>query len=155
RENAPRNAKLVELSSAHHAGTVARKIQHEPTAGAVAEIQGLYGPFSFPEKLLQKIWLRRDFDSSSARLIDGRSIEVIHPGKWNLLGGPDFRGARLRMGDAPPITGDVELHLHASDWVAHAHAADRAYDGVVLHVVLFPPPRDHVTRRADGSELPV
>ena len=50
---------LVELSSAHDFGVVVRIEQNQPAVGAVAEIQGLYGPFSFPEKLLQKIWLRR------------------------------------------------------------------------------------------------
>lgn len=155
RENALRNAKLVELSSAAHAGIVARKTQHQSAPGGVAEIQGLYGPFSFPEKLFQKIWLRGDFDRSAMTLTDGRRIAVWHPGKWNLLGGPDFRGARLRLGDAPEFSGDVELHLHATDWAAHAHAKDRAYDGVALHVVLFPPPRGHVTVGADGREIPV
>lgn len=123
-------------------------------ASAVAEIQGLYGPFSFSEKLLQKIWLRRDFAGTKAATLDGRRVTITHPGKWNLLGGPDFRGARLRIGDGPEITGDVELHLRASDWVAHAHARDRAYDGVVLHVVLFPPEPGHVTRGA-AQEIPV
>jgi hypothetical protein len=124
------------------------------TASAVAEIQGLYGPFSFPEKLLQKIWLRGDFECASAATTDGRRVQVLHPGKWNLLGGPDFKAARLRLGDAE-IVGDVELHLHAGDWVAHAHARDRAYDGVVLHVVLFPPEPAQVTRGADNQVIPV
>jgi hypothetical protein len=124
-------------------------------APAVAEIQGLYGPFSFPEKLLQKIWLRGDFSRVNARTTDGRSIGIGHPGKWNLLGGPDFRGARLTIGEGELITGDVELHLRAADWVAHGHAADRAYDGVVLHVVLFPPEPGHVTRGGDGRAIPV
>ena len=111
---------------------------------AVAEIQGLYGPFSFPEKLLQKIWLRGDFNRAAAVTTDGRRVTVLQPGKWNRLGGPDFRGARLRLDDGPEFTGDVELHLRASDWAAHAHVADRAYDGVVLHVVLFQIGRAHV-----------
>jgi hypothetical protein len=132
---------------------VARYPQRTP--GAVAELQGLYGPFSFPEKLLQKIWFHGDFDRSAATTTDGRRLHVLHPGKWNLLGGPDFTGARLRLGDEPEITGEVELHLHATDWSAHAHARDRAYDGVVLHVVLFPPPARHVTRGADGRAIPV
>jgi hypothetical protein len=123
-------------------------------SAAVAEIQGLYGPFSFPEKLLQKIWLRRDFDSSRAVSTDGRRVRVVHPGKWNLLGGPDFRGARLRFDSGPEITGDVELHLHARDWNGHAHARDPAYDGVVLHVVLFPPEEMATTRTRDGREIP-
>jgi len=123
-------------------------------AGAVAEVQGLYGPFTFPEKLLQKIWLRGDFDRGSAVAVDGRRVTVNHPGRWNLLGGPDFRDARLRL-DGAEIRGDVEVHLHAKDWAAHGHARDGAYDFVALHVVLFPPPAGHVTRGADGREIPV
>src|SRR5215217_3600747 len=90
---------------------------------AVAEIQGLYGSFSFPEKLLQKIWLRGDFDRASAITSDGRRVRVLHPGKWNLLGGPDFTGARLRFMDEPlrEIHGDIEVHLRAADWDAHGH----------------------------------
>jgi Protein of unknown function (DUF2851) len=124
-------------------------------APAVEEVQGLYGPFSFTEKALQKIWLRGDFDRGAARLADGRLVRVLHPGKWNLLGGPDFNGARFVLGDGPPITGDVELHLRAGDWVAHRHAEDRAYDRVALHVVLFPPERGCVTRGAAGGEIPL
>src|ERR1044071_3371281 len=96
------------------------------SAVSVAEVQGLYGPFFFGEKLLQKIWLRGDFEKSAARLVDGRSLRIIHPGKWNLLGGPDFKSARLAFGDGPEICGDVELHLRAVDWMAHGHAADAA-----------------------------
>jgi hypothetical protein len=125
------------------------------SASAVAEIQGLYGPFSFPEKLLQKIWLRGDFARSAAVTTDGRAVRVAQAGKWNRLGGPDFLGARLAFDGGAEITGDIELHLHAGDWVAHAHARDRAYDGVVLHVVLFPPEPGHRTRGAEGRDIPV
>jgi hypothetical protein len=119
---------------------------------AVAEIQGLYGPFTFTERLLQKIWLRGEFDAAHAMSEDGRPLRIVHPGRWNLLGGPDFRQARMRIG-IQELTGDVELHLHASDWAAHAHAGDRAYDRVVLHVVLFPFSADEQARRADGSSI--
>lgn len=132
-----------------------RTYQRSPFADTVAEIQGLYGPFSFPEKLLQKIWLRGDFDRAAGGLADGRRLTVLHPGKWNLLGGPDFRGARLKFGDGPEISGDVELHLHAADWAAHGHAHDGTYDAVILHVVLFPPPPGQRTIGAGGREIPV
>jgi hypothetical protein len=126
-----------------------------PPTEQVAEVQGLYGAYSFPEKLLQKIWLRGDFDGTLLRTLDGRRVQVRFPGKWNLLGGPDFKGAVLRFEDGPEITGDVELHLQAEDWSAHGHAADRAYDGVVLHVVLFPPPPDHVTQGGRDGAIPL
>jgi hypothetical protein len=123
----------------------------------VAELQGLYGAFSFSEKLLQKIWWRGDFDRAAAGLSDGRGVRILHPGKWNLLGGPDFTGARLRFegGEGREVCGDVEVHLHAADWDAHGHARDPAYDRVVLHVVLFPPMAGHRTRGAGGREIPV
>lgn len=120
---------------------------------AVAEMQGLYGAFSFPERLLQKIWARGDFDLQSARCRDGRAVVVIYPGKWNHLGGPDFTGARLRIG-GEEVCGDVELHLHAKDWGAHGHAKDPAYNQVVLHVVLFPGDELQTTG-AGGRLIPV
>ena len=120
---------------------------------AVAEIQGLYGPFSFPEKLLQQIWGRGDFDLAHAVATDGRPVHVIHPGRWNQLGGPDFKGARLSIGGVNLI-GDVEVHLHAADWAAHRHGFDPAYDDVVLHVVLFPT-EDLATRGVEGREIPL
>lgn len=123
--------------------------------GEVAELQGLYGPYSFPEKLLQKIWLRGDFDRANALTTAGRRVQVIQPGRWNLLGGPDFLGARLRIGEGSERTVDVELHLHAADWAAHGHARDEAYDRVALHVVLFPPGPRHVTLGHDGNAIPV
>jgi hypothetical protein len=119
----------------------------------VAEIQGLYGPFSFPEKLLQQIWSRGEFDRSRAVTADGRTVQILHPGRWNLLGGPDFKGARLRL-DGATVAGDVEVHLRAADWAAHRHAGDRAYDDVVLHVVLFPS-EERSTPGAKGRSIPI
>jgi len=116
-------------------------------------MQGLDGPFSFPEKLFQKIWLRGDFDLAHAVTADGRALRVIHPGGWNLLGGPDFKGAQLQLGDAT-VRGDVEVHLHERDWAAHGHANDQAYDDVVLHVVLFPS-AEKSSRSRDGRQIPV
>lgn len=127
------------------------------TEPVVAELQGIHGAFSFPERILQKIWLRGDFDRAAARLTDGRAVRILDPGRWNLLGGPDFRQARLRLGGEgePVVTGDVEVHLRAADWDAHGHVRDRAYDDVVLHVVLFPPPSGRLTIGAGGRTIPV
>lgn len=122
--------------------------------GSVAEVQGVYGAFTFPELLLQQVWQRGEFQRTGLRTVEGRSLEVLHVGQWNRLGGPDFRTARLRWAEGEQI-GDVELHLQAEDWTAHGHDRDPAYAGVVLHAVLFPPPAGWVTRRADGREVPM
>lgn len=125
-----------------------------PTINQVAELQGLYGPFTMAERVVQKIWLREDFAQHRAVLTDGRPLVIRSTGAWNLLGGPDFHGARLTIAGRE-ITGDIEVHFHATDWRAHGHAADRAYDHVVLHVVLFPPAADEApARHADGREIP-
>lgn len=124
-------------------------------ASDVAEIQGLYGSFTFPEKLLQQIWQRREFDGAAAQLADGRRVQVLFPGKWNRLGGPDFQAARLRFDDGGELTGDVELHLRAGDWDNHQHAVDPAYANVILHVVLFEPESGYATRSSDGRVIPL
>jgi hypothetical protein len=107
-------------------------------SGIVEEVLGVEGPYSFPEKLFQRIWARREFDARDARTADGRRMKIVHPGLWNHLGGPDFREAMIEI-EGELRTGDVELHLRVQDWAAHAHSSDPAYAKVVLHVVLFPP----------------
>ncbi len=102
----------------------------------VREIQGLYGPFTLSERVVQKIWLRQDFDTSALKTACGRCIEVKEPGCWNLLGGPDFKEARLTV-DGQVIVGDVEVHLSSSDWYAHQHELNPEFNRVVLHVVLY------------------
>ncbi len=117
-------------------------------------MQGLYGPFTIAERVVQKLWLRRDFEQAGLRLLDGRALRIRSPGHWNLLGGPDFHLARLAF-DGQPLVGDVEVHFHSADWHAHRHAEDRAYDNVALHVIMFPPGSgERRAERRDGSEIP-
>lgn len=122
-------------------------------APVVAELPGLYGPFSFPEKLLQRIWASGEFNLGLARTQEGRPVGVLKPGVWNVLAGPDFKGARLSLGGSV-VEGDVEVHLRAGDWDAHGHAADAAYDRVVLHVVLFPG-AEPWTVGSNGQRIPI
>lgn len=120
----------------------------------VAEMQGLYGPFTLTERVVQKIWLHGDFDRTRLTLVDGRPLTIRTFGAWNLLAGPDFRGAQLVIG-GESVTGDIEVHFHVADWRAHQHETDRAYNNVALHVLLFPPsPGELPARRGDGREIP-
>ncbi len=106
-------------------------------ASAVAEFQGLYGPFYVNELLLQKIWSIGAFDTS--RLVDdrGRKIEILSPGVWNRLDGPDFKDAIIQI-DERKMFGDVEIHFSTGDWKAHGHGENPAFDKVILHVVYHP-----------------
>ncbi len=85
-----------------------------------------------PERLLAKLW--RAKTGASLRTTDGESVEVIYPGRPAPGHGPDFRDAILKVGQRT-IKGPVELHRVPSDWKAHGHHRDPAYDKVVLHVV--------------------
>jgi hypothetical protein len=63
---------------------------------------------------------------------------VLSPGRWNLEAGPDFLGATLEVGrDRRRIAGDVEVHVHPSDWLQHGHGSDARYGAVVAHVTYF------------------
>jgi hypothetical protein len=73
---------------------------------------------------------------------DGRGVEIIQPGFWNHAGGPDFTRVALRFhptsgttDGSDIIVGNVEVHLRASDWNAHGHHTDPAYNETILHVV--------------------
>jgi hypothetical protein len=104
----------------------------------LAEITGPYGPASIPERILQKIWWRGDFNHGSLRTTTGAPLRCLRPGRWNHAEGPDFVGASLEIG-GELVRGDVEVHFYAGDWREHGHDADPAFDNVVLHVLLFPP----------------
>jgi hypothetical protein len=86
-----------------------------------------------PERFLRQLWKAQEFDS--LRTLDGRPIEVVSPGQLNTDGGPDFSGARIRIGGVL-YAGAVELHQSVGDWCDHQHDRDPKYNGVILHIVL-------------------
>ncbi|MBI2898828.1 MAG: DUF2851 family protein [Planctomycetes bacterium] len=87
------------------------------------------------ERDLQFAWERRLFRQEGLLTEDARPLVVVFPGVRSVEGGPDFRGAVLRI-DGRSVAGDVELHLTTDGWRAHGHGRDGAYDSVVLHVAL-------------------
>jgi hypothetical protein len=87
------------------------------------------------EAELADVWQARAY--ANHYLVDccGRHLKVVFPGRRWGGPGPDFMGAVLAQTDGTLLRGDVEVHLRASSWAAHHHAADPAYVNVVLHVV--------------------
>jgi hypothetical protein len=102
----------------------------------VQEVQGLYGPFSVSERVIQKIWEQGDFHQADLRTASGKRLKVLDAGRWNMHEGPDFREARLEI-DGQEMIGDVEIHFYAHDWLNHGHDRNPNFEGVILHVLLY------------------
>ena len=88
-----------------------------------------------PERLVQNIWHHQRLRRDELRLLDGRTLRVLHPGFWNHGTGPDFRDAVLQFDRDPPFSTNVEVDLHSSGWRGHAHDRNPNFAGVKLHVV--------------------
>lgn len=105
----------------------------------------------FPEEFLHFIWQFRLYGSQKLYSTTGEVIEVIRTGTLNKNAGPDFLHAKLVI-DKTIWIGNVEIHINSSDWLAHQHQHDAAYDNVILHVVYI---NNELIYRADGTLIPV
>ncbi len=102
------------------------------------------------EEFLHYLWRLARFDLRGLQTTEGEPLTIHQFGVLNGDAGPDFTDARLRIGDLQ-WAGQVEMHLRSSEWTAHGHSSDPAYDSVILHVVLE---EDEVIYRSDGTRIP-
>lgn len=102
------------------------------------------------ERLLQYVWKYKLYKAAELITTDGTPIQVIDPGTHNTDAGPDFFNAKIKV-ENTVWAGSIEIHEKASDWLAHQHDRDTAYDAVVLHVVGT---SDAVIRRTTGEAIP-
>ncbi len=103
------------------------------------------------EQLLHYCWKHKLFPLEPITTTDGLDVEVIDPGLYNRRdSGPDFFNAKVRINGTLWV-GNVEIHQKSSDWYAHGHDRDAAYNNVVLHVCGVV---DTDVRTADGKPLP-
>ncbi len=102
------------------------------------------------EDFLSFVWRYQYFSSLSLCTQTGESLRILRTGQRNSDAGPDFSEARIVL-DGIEWAGSVELHVKSSDWVAHQHTSDAAYESVILHVVWED---DRPVRRQDGTRLP-
>src|SRR6266446_854833 len=66
-----------------------------------------------PERLLQAVWQHQRLLRDQLKTLDGRPVQVLHPGFRSVEGGPDFRCAVVQIGDGPARSGDVEVDLRS------------------------------------------
>ena len=85
------------------------------------------------EAFLQYIWQHRMFAKELATT-DGQPVSVLRVGDLNHDAGPDFFNAHITI-DGVEWVGNIEVHLHSSDWNTHRHSLDKGYNNVILHVV--------------------
>ncbi len=102
------------------------------------------------EDFIHYVWKYQKFDPSVIQTVNEESVEILNVGMHNQYSGPDFFNARLRVADQQ-WAGNVEIHLKSSDWYAHHHEVDPAYDNVILHLVWE---HDIDVFRKDGTVIP-
>ncbi len=102
------------------------------------------------ESFLHYLWQYQQFDKRNLQTVHQESIRILKTGRYNTDSGPDFLHARLLIGSIEWV-GNVEIHIFSSDWNAHAHYTDEAYNNVVLHVVWE---NNVMICRQDGTPIP-
>jgi hypothetical protein len=87
------------------------------------------------EDFLHYLWKFKKFNFLDIVTTSNEPLQILSVGLHNTdTGGPDFFNAQLKINNQL-WAGNVEIHLKASDWYAHAHEEDANYDNVILHVV--------------------
>ena len=102
------------------------------------------------EHLLHYVWKHKLFPLKVLQTTEGLPVEVIDSGLQNPNAGPDFFNAKLKI-DGTLWVGNIEIHIHSSDWLRHGHDKDKAYDSVILHVV---GEADMEVTHTDGGQIP-
>lgn len=102
------------------------------------------------EDFLHYVWKFQKLEVVDFYTSDDEKLHIKDQGSHNLNSGPDFFNAQIEL-DNQLWAGNVEIHIKSSDWYAHRHETDPAYDNVILHVVWE---HDAEIFRKDGSTIP-
>ncbi|GGE36612.1 DUF2851 family protein [Psychroflexus planctonicus] len=103
------------------------------------------------EDFLHYVWKFAKFNTKELKTTAGEHLQIIRLGTHNQHeSGPDFFNSQIEI-DNQRWAGNVEIHLKSSDWYAHGHEKDDAYQNVILHVVWE---HDVDIYRTDQSVIP-
>jgi hypothetical protein len=86
------------------------------------------------EQYLHLLWRTKRLPMHLLQTIDNKDLRILHIGVYNTASGPDFFNGRIEL-DGLQHSGNIEMHVKSSDWYAHGHQFDEAYNNVILHVV--------------------
>ncbi len=86
------------------------------------------------ESFLHYLWQFQYFEKKDLHTSEGEPISILKTGTLNSNAGPDFADAKVKI-SGMEWAGSIEIHIKSSDWYAHNHGRDAAYENVVLHVV--------------------
>lgn len=103
------------------------------------------------EDFIHYLWKFKKLSGLDLHTVHGEPVIIKNLGTHNFHAGPDFFNAQVQIGEQL-WAGNVEMHVKASDWYAHAHDDDPAYDNVILHVVWT---HDAEISRRDEVHIPV
>lgn len=106
------------------------------------------------EDLLALVWRSKILRGRELFTVGGEQLQVIHPGRANSEGGPDFHHAIVAIRGVGLVKGDVEIHVRSSQWRSHGHHGDPAYNGVMLHVVMWHD-KEEPTLLQNGKTVPI
>ena len=101
------------------------------------------------EDFLHYVWKFQKLVGLDFRTSNNEILHIRNPGSHNQNSGPDFFNSQIEL-DGQLWAGNIEIHIKSSDWYAHGHEADPAYDNVILHVVWE---HDAEIYRKDGSVI--
>ena len=112
-----------------------------PALRVQEQTESYHANFHWSERHLHCLWFDSRYRPTVFHLGNNETVEVLDPGEWNLEAGPDFLNATvLIQPGGRRMRGDVEVHVHPSDWDSHGHCRDKAYEHVIAHVTWFSGP---------------
>ncbi|HOT40604.1 MAG TPA: DUF2851 family protein [Candidatus Syntrophosphaera thermopropionivorans] len=104
------------------------------------------------EKFLYHIWDAGHL-LTPLKTVSGKTLQVKYQGQYNTARGPDFHNVIIEL-NGEILRGDVEIHLHSYDWIAHNHHEDPHYNQVILHIVMDAGQQQY-TIKEDGKTIEI
>ncbi len=111
------------------------------------------GGVPLPDELeLQAIWFNGQFGRDFVTTC-GKVVRIEQLGFWNRSAGPDFLHAAVTI-DGELHAGPLEIDTYATDWEAHGHDENPAFNETILHVIFKSPTQQHFTRTENHRHVP-